>query len=180
MSHPSWSLIPLGLPMDCVSVQPPLFQAFCLLSKLILFNVLSQCKWGSPCQLFDWNISITCFVSYVHFNSSGDNANVSVNSSMTVCPDHVGALRLLLTPWDRREVSMEQSSNSCCLCRFSVEFTKGKDKQRNLKKWSTMISMKYSPIDTSCEAIKHQSKIARFGDSLDKKGIGITPDPSLA
>ena len=34
-----------------------------------------------------------------------------------------------------------------------------------------------SPIDTSCEAIKHQSTIARFGDSLDKKGIGITPDP---
>ena len=60
---------------------------------------------------------------------------------------------------------MEQSSNSCCLCRFSVESTKGKDKQRNLKKWSTMISMTYSPIN------------ARFGDSLDKKGIGITPDP---
>ena len=73
---------------------------------------------------------------------------------------------------------MEQSNNSCCLCRFSVESTKGKDKQRNLKKWSTMISMTYSPIDTSCEAIKHhQSTIARFGDSLDKKGIGITPDP---
>ena len=43
------------------------------------------------------------------------------------------------------------------------------DKQRNLKKWSTMIRMTYSPIDTSCEAIKHQSTIARFGDSLDKK-----------
>ena len=72
---------------------------------------------------------------------------------------------------------MKQSSNSCCLCRFSVEFTKGKDKQQNLKKWSTMISMTYSLIDTSCEAIKHQSTIVRFGDSLDKKGIGITPDP---
>ena len=34
-----------------------------------------------------------------------------------------------------------------------------------------------SPIDTSCEAIKHQSTIVRFGDSLDKKGIGITSDP---
>ena len=33
------------------------------------------------------------------------------------------------------------------------------------------------PIDTSFEAIKHQSTIARFGDSLDKKGIGITSDP---
>jgi len=32
-------------------------------------------------------------------------------------------------------------------------------------------------IDTSCEAIKHQSTIVRFGDSWDKKGIGITPDP---
>ena len=32
-------------------------------------------------------------------------------------------------------------------------------------------------IDTSCEAIKHQSVIARFGDSLDEKGISITPDP---
>ena len=72
---------------------------------------------------------------------------------------------------------MEQSSNSCCLCRFSVESTKGKDMQRNLKKWSTIIPMTYSPIDTSCEAIKYQSTIARFGDSLDKKGIGITPDP---
>ena len=40
-----------------------------------------------------------------------------------------------------------------------------------------MISMTYSPIDNSFEAIKHQSTIARFGDSLDKKGIGITPDP---
>ena len=39
-----------------------------------------------------------------------------------------------------------------------------------------MIQMMYFPIDTSCEAIKHQSTIARFGDSLDKKGIGITPD----
>ena len=28
-----------------------------------------------------------------------------------------------------------------------------------------------------CEAINHQLTIARFGDSLDKKGIGITPDP---
>ena len=46
-----------------------------------------------------------------------------------------------------------------------------------LKKWSTMILMMQSPIDTSCAAIKHQSTIARFGDSLDKKGIGITPDP---
>ena len=44
------------------------------------------------------------------------------------------------------------------------------------EKWSTMISMTYSPIDTSCEAIKHQSTIARFGDSLDEKGIGIIPD----
>ena len=33
------------------------------------------------------------------------------------------------------------------------------------------------PIDTSCVAIKHQSTIARFGDSWDKTGIGITPDP---
>ena len=32
-------------------------------------------------------------------------------------------------------------------------------------------------INTSCEAIKHQSTITRFGDYLDKKGIGITPDP---
>ena len=32
-------------------------------------------------------------------------------------------------------------------------------------------------IDTSCEAINDQLTIARFGDSLDKKGIGITPDP---
>ena len=32
-------------------------------------------------------------------------------------------------------------------------------------------------IDTSCEAIKHRSMIARFGDSLDEKGISITPDP---
>ena len=40
-----------------------------------------------------------------------------------------------------------------------------------------MISMMYSLINTSCEAIKHQSTIAIFGDSLDKKGIGITPDP---
>jgi len=32
-------------------------------------------------------------------------------------------------------------------------------------------------INTSCEAIKHQSTIARFADSWDKKGIGITPDP---
>ena len=31
-------------------------------------------------------------------------------------------------------------------------------------------------IDTSCEIIKHQLTIARFGDSLDKKGIGITQD----
>ena len=27
------------------------------------------------------------------------------------------------------------------------------------------------------EAIKRQSTIARFANSLDKKGIGITPDP---
>ena len=47
----------------------------------------------------------------------------------------------------------------------------------NLRKWSTMIQMTYSLIDTSCEVIKHQSTIARFGDSLDKKGIDITPDP---
>ena len=33
------------------------------------------------------------------------------------------------------------------------------------------------PIDTSCEAIKLQSTIVRFGDSLDKKIIGITRDP---
>ena len=72
---------------------------------------------------------------------------------------------------------MEQSSNSCCLCRFSVESTKGKDKQQTLKKWSIIISMTYSPINTSFEAIKHQLTIVRFGDSLDKKGIGITPDP---
>ena len=39
-----------------------------------------------------------------------------------------------------------------------------------------MIPTMYSLIDTSCEAIKHQSTIARFGDSLDKKGMGITPD----
>ena len=32
-------------------------------------------------------------------------------------------------------------------------------------------------IDTSSIAIKYQSTIARFGDSWDKKGIGITPDP---
>ena len=32
-------------------------------------------------------------------------------------------------------------------------------------------------IDNSCEAINHQLTIARFGDSLDKKDIGITPDP---
>jgi len=32
-------------------------------------------------------------------------------------------------------------------------------------------------IDTSCEAIKHQSTIAKFGDSWEKKGIGNTPDP---
>ena len=32
-------------------------------------------------------------------------------------------------------------------------------------------------INTSCVAIKHQSTITRFGDSWDKKGIGITPDP---
>ena len=32
-------------------------------------------------------------------------------------------------------------------------------------------------IDTSREGIKHQSMITRFGDSLDKKGISITPDP---
>ena len=37
--------------------------------------------------------------------------------------------------------------------------------------------MTYSPIDTSCEAIKHQSTITRFGNSVDKKGMGITPDP---
>ena len=68
---------------------------------------------------------------------------------------------------------MEQSNNSCCLCHLSVESTKGKTKeknrQRNLKKWSTMISMTYSPIDASCEAVKHQSTIARFGDSLDNR-----------
>ena len=40
-----------------------------------------------------------------------------------------------------------------------------------------MIPMTYYPIDTSCEAIKRQSTIMRFGDSLDKKGIGTTPDP---
>ena len=40
-----------------------------------------------------------------------------------------------------------------------------------------MISMTSVPIDTSCVAIKHQSTIARFGDSWDKIGIGITPDP---
>ena len=40
-----------------------------------------------------------------------------------------------------------------------------------------MISMTSVPIDTSCVAIKHQSTIARFGDSWDKTGIGITPDP---
>ena len=33
-------------------------------------------------------------------------------------------------------------------------------------------------INTSFVAIKHQSTIVRFGDSWDKKGIGIiTPDP---
>ena len=37
-------------------------------------------------------------------------------------------LRLLLAPWDRREVSMEQFSTLVALCRFSVESTKGKDK----------------------------------------------------
>ena len=37
--------------------------------------------------------------------------------------------------------------------------------------------MTCSPINTSFEAIKHQLTIARFGDSLDKKGIGITTDP---
>ena len=31
-------------------------------------------------------------------------------------------------------------------------------------------------INTSYVAIKHQSTIVRFGDSWDKKGIGITPD----
>ena len=33
-----------------------------------------------------------------------------------------------------------------------------------------------SLIDPSCETTKHQLTIVRFGDSLDKKGIGITPD----
>ena len=33
------------------------------------------------------------------------------------------------------------------------------------------------PIDTSCVAIEHQLAIAKFGDSWDKIGIGITPDP---
>ena len=37
--------------------------------------------------------------------------------------------------------------------------------------------MTYSLINTYCEAIKHLSTIARFGDSLDKNGMGITPDP---
>ena len=39
---------------------------------------------------------------------------------------------------------------------------------------ANVIPMTHSSIDTSCEAIKHQSTIARFGDSLDRKGI---PDP---
>ena len=40
-----------------------------------------------------------------------------------------------------------------------------------------LISMTSVLIDTSCVAIKHQSAIAKFGDSWDKTGIGITPDP---
>ena len=41
-----------------------------------------------------------------------------------------------------------------------------------------MISiMTSAQINTSFVAIKYQSTIARFGNSWDKKGIGITPDP---
>ena len=38
-------------------------------------------------------------------------------------------------------------------------------------------SMTSVAIDTSSVGIKHQSTIARSGDSWDKIGIGITPDP---
>ena len=96
--------------------------------RLEIISARSKRVWCNAYTFFVQRIaeSRTCWLVFTSF-TRGVNREIHHW-------DHVGELRLLLTPWDRREVSMEQSSNSCCLCCFSVESTKGKDNQWNLKK----------------------------------------------